>query len=79
MRIFKTLFSFTALIAAVLISSCQTDKTETPVDSNNPQINIENLELDLSAEGGDYTINLTVSNSIGNVKVNATSAADGSQ
>lgn len=76
MRIFKTIFSFTALIAAVLISSCQTDKTETPVDSNNPQINIENLELDLSAEGGDYTINLTVSNSIGNVKVNATSAAE---
>ena len=76
MRIFKTLFSFTALIAAVLISSCQTDKTETPVDSNNPQINIENLELDLSAEGGDYTINLTVSNSIGDVKVNATSAAE---
>lgn len=76
MRIFKTLFSFAALIAAVLISSCQTDKTETPVDSNNPQINIENLELDLSAEGGDYTINLTVSNSIGNVKVNATSAAE---
>lgn len=76
MRIFKTLFSFTALIAAVLISSCQTDKIETPVDSNNPQINIENLELDLSAEGGDYTINLTVSNSIGDVKVNATSAAE---
>ena len=58
------------------MSACETDPTTTPEQESNPKINIENLELDLSAEGGDYTIELTVTNSIGDVKVGANSAAE---
>lgn len=77
MRIFKTLFAFAALISAGLMAACETDPTSTPQpEEKNPKINVENLNVSVSAEGGDYTINLTIDNPIGNVAVGVSEEAE---
>lgn len=77
MRIFKTLFAFAALISAGLMAACETDPINTPQpEDKNPKINVENLNVSVSAEGGDYTINLTIDNPIGNVAVGVSEEAE---
>lgn len=77
MRIFNTLFALAALLSVGLLSSCEKDPATTDEPKENScVINISDTTLEVATEGGDYTINLTVTNPIGDVKVGANSAAN---
>lgn len=77
MRNFNILFALAALISVGLLSSCEKTPATTDDPKENPcVITVSDTTLAVAAEGGDYTINLTVSNPIGDVKVGANSAAD---
>ena len=76
MRIFKPLFALAALVCVGLLSSCEQDPATNDPQENSCIINISDTTLDVSAEGGDYTIELTVTNAIGDVKVAAKSDAE---
>ena len=75
MRTFYPLFTFVALVCVGLLSACENDPATNNPQNDTPVITISDTTLDVSAEGGDYTIELSVSNAIGDVKVAATSAA----
>ena len=76
MRIFNHLFTFAALVCAGLLSACESDPATNDPQNNSPVINISDTTLEVSAEGGDYTIEFSITNAIGDVKVAATSAAE---
>lgn len=76
MRIFKPLFALAALVCVGLLSSCEQDPATNDPQENSCVINISDTTLDVSAEGGDFTIELTVTNAIGDVKVAAKSDAE---
>lgn len=76
MRIFNHLFTFVALVCVGLLSACENDPATNNPQNDTPVITISDTTLDVSAEGGDYTIELSVSNAIGDVKVAAKSAAE---
>jgi hypothetical protein len=79
MRIFRPLFAIAALLFAGLLFGCQSDpgtNNPTPPDNTNRVINVDNTTLNVSAEGGDYTIEFTVTNAIGDVVVAAKSEAE---
>ena len=77
MRNFNILFALAALISVGLLSSCEKTPATTDDPKENPcVITVSDTTLAVAAEGGDYTINLTVTNPIGDVKVGANSAAD---
>ena len=76
MRIFKPLFALAALVCVGLLSSCEQDPATNDPQDNSCVINISDTTLDVSSEGGDYTIELTVTNAIGDVKVAAKSDAE---
>lgn len=76
MRIFNPLFAFAALVCVGLLSACENDPATNDPQNDSPVINISDTTLDVSAEGGDYTIELSITNAIGDVKVAATSEAE---
>ena len=76
MRIFNTLFAFAALVCVGLLSACESDPTTNDPQNDSPVINISDTTLEVSAEGGDYTIEFSITNAIGDVKVAATSAVE---
>ncbi|MBR5201441.1 MAG: BACON domain-containing protein [Alistipes sp.] len=78
MRIFNPLFLYAAIMFAGLLMGCKND----PVVDDQPQggservINIGDTAINIDAEGGDYTIELTVTNAIGSVAVAAKCEAE---
>ena len=76
MRIFNPLFAFAALVCVGLLSACESDPTTNDPQNDSPVINISDTTLEVSAEGGDYTIEFSITNAIGDVKVAATSAVE---
>ena len=79
MRIFRPLFAIAVLSFAGLLFGCKSDpgtNNPTPPNDANRVINVEKTTLNVSAEGGDYTIELTVTNAVGDVAVAAKSEAE---
>jgi hypothetical protein len=78
MRIFKTFFAFAALVCVGLLSACEKDSTtnQNEPQGNTPVINITDTTIEVASEGGDLTIELTITNAIGDVKVAAKSSAE---
>lgn len=77
MRLFQNLFVGAAILSAALFAACTKDsKTVEPQENNKPVINIADTTLEVASEGGDYTIELTVTNAIGDVAVVATCEAE---
>ncbi len=78
MRIFNTFFACAALMCVGLLSACEKDPAtnKNEPQNNTPVINISDTTLEVTAEGGDYTIEFTITNPIGDVKVGANSEAE---
>ena len=77
MRFFKTFFTLAAFVCAGLLVACENDPTTKDEPKRDiPVINISNTTMEVAAEGGDYTIELSVTNAIGDIKVAAKSEAE---
>ena len=77
MRLFQKLFVGAAILSAALFAACTKDTpTVDPQEGNKPVINIADTTLEVASEGGDYTIELTVTNAIGDVAVVANCEAE---
>ena len=78
MRNFNPLILFAAMMFAGVLMGCKNDPVvdDQPQDGNEPIINIGETSINVAAEGGDYTIELTVTNAIGDVAVAANSEAE---
>ena len=78
MRNFNPLILFAAIMFAGVLMGCKNDPVvdDQPQGGNEPIINIGETSINVAAEGGDYTIELTVTNAIGDVAVAAKSEAE---
>lgn len=77
MRLFQNLFVGAAILSAALFAACTKDTpTVEPQENNKPVIKIADTTLEVASEGGDYTIELTVTNAIGDVAVGANCEAE---
>ena len=77
MRLFQNLFVGAAILSAALFAACTKDTPPVePQENNKPVIKIADTTLEVASEGGDYTIELTVTNAIGDVAVVANCEAE---
>lgn len=73
-NITKFLWALLPLMSVVLLTSCE-EKVD-PIDPNAPVINLVSTEVEAASNGGEYTVNYTITNVVEGQVITATPAAD---